>query len=149
MYEDADTDVATAPADHSAAAPVVTFDGRAETLIAPSHMFALAMARSEADVDAGGMAATYAYGAAALRMCWPESRAWPTRNRPREWRVGTRVVDYGAAIYETLRTETQGQTSLADLCEALIRAHNWAQSCLLSAEEVAAAVDFSGDQAAG
>ena len=130
------------------APPVITLGPQPVTLVEPPSLFALACARSEAQIDLGGLAETLSYGAAALRMCWPADKAWPVRVRPMEWRPGLAVTAYGAAIWEDLRAGTKGTHSISILRAAVLAAHNFAVFSALTEAEVREAQGFSTGQEA-
>lgn len=118
--------------------PEVTILSATATLIEPSPIAALALAR-----DSDDAAVNVALAAAALRMCWPSGVAWPVRPLPREWRPGQDIVRYGAGVYDALRAGTKGVVPFADLLAVLREAHAWAGGSLLTQAEVDAAADFS------
>lgn len=124
-------------------APTITLGDCSATLIEPSPLAALALARSPEQLRSDDTAVTIALMAAALVMCWPQDRTWPARPRPRPWRAGTPIVSYGHEVYDALRMATKGAVAWADLTAALRQAHEWAASHLLTEAEVQAARDFS------
>jgi hypothetical protein len=50
----------------------------------------------------GEPVAVLALGAAVLALSWPEGAAWPTRSRPRPWRLTDPLLDYGGRIFDDL-----------------------------------------------
>jgi len=126
-------------------APTINL-GREVVLIEPPSLFALAASRTEGEKKAQGMSGDLAYGAAALRMCWPDKVAWPVLHRPRPWRIGQSVADYGNAIWEELRKGLRETVSFQDQRDACYEALVYALGSLLTQAEVDAARDFSEAQ---
>ena len=124
------------------APPVVTLGDDEVELVEPPSLFALAAGRTKAQAERGGYAETLAYGAAALRMCWPPKRTWPARPRPREWRPGVPSGEYGAEIWEGLRAATRGRVSVHQLQAMALRALTFAVRSGMTEEEVSQAEDF-------
>ena len=116
--------------------PEVTILSATATLIAPSPIAALALAR-----DSDDAAVNVALAAAALRMCWPEDVAWPAKKRPRLWVIGTPLARYGHPIFDAL-CQVDGVRATG-VVSAGIEAYNWAVINGLSEGEVKAAEDFS------
>ena len=105
------------------------------TLVEPPMLFTMTGYKRDADGQADA-AAMLAYGAAALRMCWPDNAAWPTKPRPREWYPGVDVIRYGGEVYQALRSATRGSISVFALHDALREAEAWAIRSALTADEL-------------
>lgn len=117
-------------------------------LVEPPSLMSMAllkMPRNE-DADSEDVALYLAFGAAAMRMCWPKGVAWPARPRPPAWVPGVRLGRYGFDVWEGLRAATKGQVDMQDLQAAVYAALNWAISCGYTSEELQAARDFSEGQ---
>ena len=136
-------DTETKEATGEAVAPTVTLGKHAATLEEPSALLSEALGRTKAEIERDGKAMTLAFGAAALYGSWPESVSWPVRPRPKPWRPGLNVAEYGQNIYDALRKATRATTSRAVLNNACIDAHNWAVECGMDAAEIREARDFS------
>ena len=115
-------------------APTVTVGGLSVELCEGPALLAVAISRTEEQIEAGGYALTLAYGAAALYMTWPESTTWPVRARPRRWRPGVNTALYGSDIYLP-----------RDLNVACFEAHNWVVASSMTGAEVAEARRFFAD----
>lgn len=126
-------------------APTINL-GREVELRPPPSLFALAASRTPGEAKAQGMPGDLAYGAAALRMCWPDDAAWPVLHRPRPWRVGQSVADYGAEVWEELRTGLRDRVPFGELRDACYAALAYGLGTLLTQAEVDAARDFSEGQ---
>jgi hypothetical protein len=126
-------------------APTINL-GREVELQEPPSLFALAVSRTPGEQAAQGMAGDLAHGAAALRMCWPDKAAWPVLQRPRAWRIGQPVAEYGAEAWEGLRAGTRDTVAFGDLRDACYRALAFSLGSLLTQAEVDAARDFSEGQ---
>lgn len=124
-------------------APTITLGGHTATLIEPSPLAALALARDEKQAETDDPAVTVSLMAAALAITWPQSVTWPSRPRPRPWRAGVPVVVYGAEVYDAIRAATKSTVPFRDLMAAMRQAYTWALSHLLTESEVQAAEDFS------
>ena len=123
--------------------------GRPVTLVEPPSLFSFAVGRTEDQIDAQGFAGTLAYGAAALRACWPEKATWPVKVRLRMWAPGQDVARYGAEVWEALRSGTKGQVPFRTLRDAVIAALTYSVGCALTESEVAEAQGFSEGQQEG
>ena len=128
-----------------AVAPTVTVGGLSVELCEGPALLAVAISRTQEQIEASGRELTLAYGAAALYMTWPESTTWPARARPRRWRPGVNTALYGYDIYEALRKATQGTTLPRDLNVACFDAHNWVVASSMTGAEVAEARRFFAD----
>lgn len=115
-------------------------------LVEPPSLFALACSRPKSQREVGGRAEDLAYGAAALRMCWPPKRAWPAKVRPRDWRTGLPMGQYGADIWEDLRRATKGSVPFSELQNVCLEALGWALTSALTDAEVREAEGFSEGQ---
>ena len=115
-------------------------------LVDPPSLFALAACRTAAEHEGGGLSSDLAYGAAALRMCWPPKKAWPCKPRPQPWEVGRKVGPYGSDIWEALRAATKGTVAFRDLQTACIAALVFAVGSAMHEADIQAAVDFSEGQ---
>ena len=129
-------------------APTITLGPKPVALVECPALFSIAVYRDEKQRERGGIAEAIAYGAAALRMCWPPNAAWPTKPRPPEWRPGIHLGEYGMGIFEALRSATKGRVDSAALQVACIEAAVWAMSCGMTESEVKEAEDFSEGQEA-
>lgn len=118
-------------------APTIRIGSAAATLEVPGDLVCLALSVAGDDI-----AEQVALNAAALAVCWPANVAWPTRNRPRAWRVGQDLRAFGAAVYDDLRRDTRATVPLAELQGALREARGWVMRNLLTEDEVKAAEDF-------
>lgn len=105
-------------------APSVTLGDLTVTLVEPPALFAMTGPKRDANGEAD-TAAALAFGAAALRMCWPAKTTWPAKPRPQEWYPGVDVVRYGGEVYEGLRKATRGRVSVYDLHRVLREAEAW------------------------
>ena len=115
-------------------APTVQIGTVEATLVEPPALFTMTGYRRGPDGEIDP-ATVLAYGAAALRMCWPEKVTWPCKPRPREWYPGVDVIRYGGQVYDGLRRATRGKVSIYRLHEALQEAEAWAiRSGLTEAE---------------
>jgi len=126
-------------------APTINL-GREVELQEPRDLFAWALSRNEAESKRQGMPGDLAYGAAALRMCWPEKVAWPVLQRPRPWAIGQSVAAYGDDVWEGLRKGTRGTVPFTELRDACYAALAFALRGVLLQSEVDAARDFSAGQ---
>ena len=126
-------------------APTINL-GREVELQEPRDLCRWALSRNEGDAELRSHVGDLAYGAAALRMCWPDKVAWPVLQRPRAWVVGQSVAAYGEAVWEGLRTGTRGTVPFTDLRDACYAALAFALRGVLLQSEVDAARDFSAGQ---
>lgn len=117
-------------------------------LVEPPSLMSMALMRTRPseDPDSEDLAIDLAFGAAAMRMCWPKGVAWPARPRPPAWVPGVRLGRYGYDVWEGLRKATKGQVPMVDLQRAVYGALHWAMSCGYTSEELQAARDFSEGQ---
>lgn len=90
-------------------------------------------------------AAVLALGAAVLALSWPAGSAWPTRQRPRPWRVTEPLLEYGAAILDDLAAG-HGLDEAARIAQD---GFWWGLGVRVTEEEVAAAEGFCEAPAAG
>jgi hypothetical protein len=116
-------------------APTVTVGTITATLQPVPMLAALTL------TEDGPISLAFALGAAALRMAWPESVAWPAKRRPRPWTVRTNTADWGAEAFDALYRESG--MKLVDLAAILNKAREWAAMSAVSEAEVQAAEDFS------
>ena len=121
-------------------APTVTIGTETVTLCKPGTTGAIALARSDEDRKTDGHEIGIIYGAAALRMCWPEDAAWPVLMRPLKWRPGVPMAVYGAEVLDGLGN---GDIDVVGMLPALQVAYDWAITSRLLQAEVRAAEDFS------
>lgn len=135
------------------APPEITIGRHTVTLEEPSPLFSYALGLTRLDAeriqDAGqsGTAKLLAHGAAALLMSWPGSVTFPVRPKPKAWRPGLDVVEYGDGVYTALRRATRSTVHLRDLNSACFAAREWGATCMLTEAEIRAAQDFT--EAAG
>lgn len=126
-------------------APTVTLGKHTATLVAPSPMAALAINRTREELEAADVSLYWSLCAAALYLCWPEDVTWPTRPRPRPWKIGARIEDYGAGVFNALCT--RDGLPMDVLFTEGPKAFAWAVGHCLTAAEVEAASDFSEPRA--
>lgn len=135
------------------APPEITIGRHTVTLEEPSPLFSYSLGLTRLDAerikDSGqsGVAKLLAHGAAALLMSWPGSMTFPVRPKPKAWRPGIDVVEYGDGVYTALRRATRSTVRLRDLNSACFAAREWAATCVLAEAEIRAAQDFT--EAAG
>jgi len=122
-------------------APTVTIGAVEATLERGTMLAAISLNIDPDGPHARDSAVALAMGAAALRICWPESVAWPTRKRPRAWQLGASMMDYGAPIFEDLYAGVD--MDFAALIQGLTTAREWAAASVVRESEVKAAEDFS------
>jgi len=127
--------------------PTINLSGHPVTLEPPPSLFAWAANRTEGQHEVGGLAQDLAFGAAAMRACWPDKATWPAAHRPRDWQPGVDMNRYGFEIFEELCGAAKGRKiPLLDVRNGCIKALNWTVASLLSEEEVQIAADFSEGQ---
>jgi hypothetical protein len=119
-------------------APTITLGEHTAQLQPPGALAALALSRDQAVL--ADDAVVVALGAAALFICWPADTAWPSRPRPRAWRVGQKMEALGHQVFDAL---VASGVSIPAAIEAGAAAYGWALQGLLSEEEVQAAENFS------
>jgi len=137
-----------APPDDNPTAPVVDLTGFGVELVPPPDMLVTAMGRTEAEIEVGGFSVTLCFGAAALLMCWPKDKTWPAKLRPRPWRPGQDLTDYGYRVWEDLRTATRDRCDRIALQDICIEAHNWAFASGRTDLDIKRARDFTKRQEA-
>lgn len=109
--------------------------------LSATRQIAVATARERAGSEP---VAALALGAAVLALSWPESAAWPTRSRPRPWKLTAPLLDYGASVLDDL-SEHLGLDEAARLAQEGLW---WGLGARVTEEEVAAAEGFSEAPAA-
>ena len=77
---------------------------------------------------------------AALAVCWPSEKAWPSRKRPRPWKVRQPIDEYGAEVFDNL---IGGGISPGDVITESWSALWWTLASVTSHNDVKAARDFS------
>jgi len=121
-------------------APKVTLGKTTETLVVPSPLAAVVLARDQKDLEADeGL--FLALGAQALVECWPHDRAWPCQPRPRLWRPGIRPEDLGRDVFDAL---CRSGLPVSVVGRAAGVAYYWANRAILTEAEVSAAREPSG-----
>ena len=123
---------------------VVEIGGRSVSLSKLGATAQIAIASAQSRVGAEP-AAVLALGAAVLALSWPPSSAWPTRQRPRPWRVTEPLLDYGAAVLDDLAAGH----GLDEAARVAQDGFWWGLGVRVTEEEVAAAEGFSEAPAAG
>lgn len=128
-------------------APHVTLRANCSaTLERPSTLATIALSREREALRANGNTLLIALGAAALYLSWPINRAWPTRPRPRPWRVGQDIESWGHGLFDQL-ADAGVSLGAGDDGDGLIHAcgvaYDWAARSLLREGEVEAAANFS------
>ena len=128
--------------------PTIIIGELSVQLIEPPSLMSMALSRRRVtdDPDGEDFAIDLAFGAAALRMCWPRGIAWPATPRPAAWVPGVRMGRYGFDVWEGLRKATRGTVGLRDLQRAVLESLTWALSSGYTSEELQAARDFSEGQ---
>lgn len=114
--------------------PEITLGRVTTRLVQPSALAAVHLARPP---ESDGL--YLAFGALALRECWPEDVAWPILARPRKWEPGQSQGRRGQEIFDALASEAPLQAVIA-ACRA---AYQYAVSTLISEAEVREAEGFS------
>ena len=117
-------------------APLITLGNASATLIEPSPIAVYGML----DAAMTDLASRLAIGAAALRLSWPDDRAWPVKPRPVAWRPGQSMVEYGGTVFDGLH---RGDVDRGMLSGACVAALNWCMSSIVTEAEVAQAEGFS------
>mgnify|MGYP000102426641 FL=1 len=77
---------------------------------------------------------------AALAICWPKGKAWPTKKRPRPWKMRQPIEEYGAEVFDNL---LDGGILPGKVITASWPALWWTLSSLPTAEDRKGARDFS------
>jgi len=110
------------------------------TLLPISPLAALALWRTPEQQAAEDVGCFYARAAAALALAWPPDRTWPAPVRPRPWRPGVKILDYGQEVFDDL---IRAKCSLDDVVEASTEALRSIGQSLITEQEVSAVEDFS------
>jgi hypothetical protein len=123
---------------------VVEVAGRRVTLRKLGATAQVAVASAQQRVG-GEPVAVLALGAAVLALSWPDDAAWPTRSRPRPWRLTDPLLDYGSRIFDDLG-DVLGLDEAARISQD---GFWWGLGARLTEEEVSAAEGFSEAPVAG
>lgn len=128
--------------------PTIIIGELSVQLIEPPSLMSMALGRRRNmdDPDGEDFAMDLAFGAAALRMCWPRQVAWPATPRPAAWVPGVRMARYGYDVWEGLRKATKATVPRLDLNRAVLTAYGWALTCVYDADELQGMRDFSEGQ---
>ena len=128
--------------------PTIIIGELSVQLIEPPSLMSMALNRRRNMDDPQGedAAMDLAFGAAALRMCWPRQVAWPATPRPAAWVPGVRLARYGYDVWEGLRKATKGTVPSVDMQRAVMDAYIWAIGCGYTADELQGMRDFSEGQ---
>ena len=128
--------------------PTIIIGELSVQLIEPPSLMSMALnrRRNMDDPDGEDFAIDLAFGAAALRMCWPRQVAWPATPRPAAWVPGVRMGRYGFDVWEGLRKATRGTIPIEAMQSAVIEAYSWAVTCGYTADELQGMRDFSEGQ---
>lgn len=148
--EDTESVQAAAP-NVASGPPTITLDKCSATLEPPGALLAVALCISPEMVESLDNAEIIAIQAAALRMCWPDKRAWPTTPSaipPTKWTMKghKRLAEWGHEVFDQLH---RAGIPVRTIMRAGSEAHAYATSTILTEDEVREAQGFSGAPAQG